>query len=142
MNTTKSIRITLFLCALTISSALNAQVYQLNNNIVTTQPYIGCDAGSTQPLRFSTLANYRHEWRTNNLLRAVLNQDVTYPTLGVATNVNANGYYGLSGDQTFFSGTPGPFSRLHLAHSITGQNTSTLGYRTWMQNGITFTGNN
>ena len=49
----------------TMGYALNAnvQVSQLNNTITAIGPFIGCDAGSNQPLRFTTLANYPHEWR-------------------------------------------------------------------------------
>jgi hypothetical protein len=58
-----------------------------------------------------------------------------------------SGFVGISGTPGFFgTGGYGPFSRLHLADqdpNSEGPNHYALpwGYRTWMRNGITFTGN-
>jgi hypothetical protein len=59
---------------------------------------------------------------------------------------NQTGYFGLSGTQHFLLNfaSPGPFSRMHLvdgSSSTTGTYAPTLGFRGWMKNGITFTGN-
>lgn len=75
-----------------------------------------------------------------------LNQTVSYDINGAAgTNISRNGYLLLGQSNNFIgSGTPiyntGAFSLLHL----NGYGTSgidELGYRNWMQTGITLTGN-
>ncbi len=94
--------------------AMNAQV-TVESNFITTTEYVGCDASSTQPLRFTTLANYPHEWRTNNLLRMRLNHSTTY-AVGSFTTPAAAGYLGLSPDGSLWNPlyANGPFSRLHI----------------------------
>jgi hypothetical protein len=78
--------------------------------------------------------------RTNNLLRARLNNTTSYvisnPFFGLQVS---DGYLGLSPNNTLWTSAPGPFSRLHLHDGLTGVLQS--GYRTWMRNGVTFTGN-
>ena len=84
---------------------------------------------------------------TSNLLRAQLNERVTYPTLGAFTNVIADGYTLLTGEPDAITNvnSRAPFSRLHLvddagtmAPNVYAQE---YGFRNWMRNGITFTGN-
>lgn len=112
------------------------------NTITTGTEYLGCNASSTQPLRFTTVPNLVQEWRTNNLLRMRLSGTTTYPTLGGFSNVNADGYLLVSPNNNFINNAVGPYSRLHLADGVLGQNTQQSGFRPWMRNGITFTGNN
>ena len=123
-----------------------AQVSQLNNNIVLPLPYIGCDALSTQPLRLTTTLNFNIDFRTVDLLRMRLNGNQTSAINGYLLNAQ-NGFVGISGRPGFFDPliNPGPFSRLHLVDN-TGAASPTVyaqqfGYRPWMRNGVTFTGN-
>ncbi|MBK8226459.1 MAG: tail fiber domain-containing protein [Flavobacteriales bacterium] len=86
---------------------------------------------------------------TNGLPRASLYYRQGNTTINGAA-FNQTGYFALAGRQQFFdwtsaSGSPGPFSRLHLVDG-TGSNTPgiyapTLGFRGWHRNGITITGN-
>lgn len=86
---------------------------------------------------------------TNAVPRAALFYRVSNASIN-GSSFNQSGYFGLSGRQQFFdwltsSGSPGPLSRLHLVDGV-GSNTPsvyapTLGFRGWMRNGITFTGN-
>ncbi len=77
--------------------------------------------------------------RTNDKVRLVTNQDNTY-TIGSFTSRPAYGFVGISPTSYFWDNGPGPFSRLHLAEP--GANGfQGIGYRPWMRNGITFTGN-
>src|SRR5690606_23399286 len=51
----------------------------------------------------------------------------------------SNGYLGLSPNGTLWTNGPGPFSRLHLHDGTTA--VLQASYRSWMDNGITFTTN-
>ncbi|MGE0560376.1 MAG: tail fiber domain-containing protein [Flavobacteriales bacterium] len=80
-------------------------------------------------------------FETNSINRVYINQNKT-PTIN-AFNVNTSGFVGIGepnysvlvGGGPFWS-TQGPFSLLHLNGQGGGQE---LGYRPWMQTGITFT---
>ncbi|MBL0127299.1 MAG: tail fiber domain-containing protein [Flavobacteriales bacterium] len=117
-----------------------AQVTQTNNNILLANPYLGCNAGSTQPLRIYTKNNFPINFRTADIDRMRLNETVTTTINGYTTA--KNGFLGLSPTGTFWSGglgNPGPFSRLHLDD---GGNPLLGTYRPWMRNGIYMSGNN
>ena len=95
------------------------------------------------PLRVRHDLNQPIEWWTDAIQRLRL-----YPT-GIGTingfQVPNSGFLGLSGRPGFFTGTPGPFSRMHLVDSI-GTNTVNIyaqsaSFRPWQRNGVTFTGN-
>ncbi|MCB0781020.1 MAG: tail fiber domain-containing protein, partial [Flavobacteriales bacterium] len=58
-------------------------------------------------------------------------------------NINRNGFLAISPVEQFYA-NPGPFSRLHLVDSSSTNPVvyaQEFGYRPWMRNGITFTGN-
>jgi hypothetical protein len=103
--------------------------------------YLGWDSGTLQALEVRHDGNFPIDWYTDALQRMRLQETVTYGGLGSFSNVVGDGYIGLAGEPSFFSSAPGAFSRLHLAHSDAGFNTTDIGWRPWMQNGITFTGN-
>jgi len=130
-------------CAIAIVACGTATAQFWNtagNNITGPTQYLGCDAASTQPLRFSTLGNYRQEWHTFNTLRMSLNGSSSY-TIGSFSGMNTTGFLGLSPNDALLSTPPyTPMSRLHLHQGV--GTVQTFGYRPWMQNGITFTGNN
>jgi hypothetical protein len=115
---------------------LAAQVTVPNNN-VTTNEYVGCNNQSTQPLRFTTVLNFPHIWRTNNTQRMRLNQNVSTAVNGWGSTAK-NGFLGLSPNGSLWDTGPGIFSRLHL-DDATGVLTST--YRPWMRNGVYMSGN-
>ena len=77
--------------SLALQGALAQAWDQGGNNIILPGDYLGCDAASIQPLRFTTFANLNHEWRTNNIWRMRL--------MGDNFAGNINGYPGrnLSG---------------------------------------------
>ncbi|MCC6577448.1 MAG: hypothetical protein IT228_08920 [Flavobacteriales bacterium] len=67
---------------------------------------------------------------------------MTYPWLNTFANIAADGFTLLTPDNGFLGQSPnGPFSRLHLAEGGTTGNAQQWGYRPWMRNGVTFTGN-
>ena len=77
-------------------SAVNAQDWNTGGNFINgTTQYLGCDALSTQPLRFSTLGNYRHEWRTQNTLRMRLLETNITQTIGGYLNQTVSGNLGV-----------------------------------------------
>ncbi len=111
-------------------------------DVINSTEYVGARAGSTVPLRLSTIPSLPIEFRTANTLRMRLNETTSY-TIGNAIFglQNADGYLGLSPNASLWTApSPGPFSRLHL-HDGAGAPLQ-LSYRPWMDNGITFTTNN
>jgi len=108
--------------------------------VIGTTEYLGARAGSTVPLRLTTIpATLPIEFRTANIERMRLNPTVNY-TIGSFATQNANGYLGLSPNATLWTApSPGPFSRLHLHDGLTS--VLDASYRPWMDNGITFTTN-
>ena len=79
--------------------------------------------------------------RTQDILRFRLLPDANY-AIGLFPPQVKDGSLLLGGDVDSFyaNGGPGPFSALHLVHPNTS-NAQARGFRPWMQNGITFTGN-
>ena len=81
--------------------------------------------------------------RTDDIMRMRL-YGTQNSTINTSFNVRQNGYLGISNQPLFFSSTVGPFSRLHLADSCNNNPihyAQVYGFRPWMRNGITFTGN-
>lgn len=84
-------------------------------------------------------------FQTNGLNRLKLNHSVSYPINGASgTNMGREGYLLLGADNSFNSTSnpiynTGAFSLLHLNGKSNG--IDELGYRNWMQTGITLTGN-
>ena len=112
--------------------------------------YSGWDGGTTIPLEVRHNGNQPIQWWTDSIQRMQLyhTRTGTLPLLGGGSiNVQQDGYLGLSGTPGFFATNGyGPFSRLHLADldpNSEGQNhyNQPWGYRSWMKNGMTLTGN-
>jgi hypothetical protein len=103
------------------------------NTINTTGQYLGANASSTQPLRFTTVPNYSQEWRTDNVLRMRLLGTRTGETIGTYTNQNLSGNVGIGAFNTTY--VTKPFSLLHLDNG--GNQYS--GYRPWFRPGMTIT---
>ena len=77
--------------------------------------------------------------RTYDKVRLVVNQEDNYD-IGSFSLLPTSGFVGISPSSYFWDNGPGPFSRLHLAEP--GANGfQGIGYRPWMRNGVTFTGN-
>lgn len=86
------------------------------------------------------------QFLTNQVLRAALHFRVANATINSQAPFNQSGYFSLSGAPGFISNgaSPGPFSRFHLVDGNSGNIGTfapTLGFRGWMRNGVTFTGN-
>jgi len=76
---------------------------------------------------------------TYDKMRVVVNEEDPYD-IGSFSLLPTAGFVGISPSSYFWDNGPGPFSRLHLAEP--GANGfESLGYRPWMRNGITLTGN-
>ena len=116
-------------------------------NLISNTEWLGADFGSTIPLRIQTRANQPIDFSTANLLRAQINERVTYPTLGAFTNVIADGFTLITGQPDAITNvnSRAPFSRLHLVDNTGAVNPNVYaqeyGFRNWMRNGITFSGN-
>lgn len=88
---------------------------------------------------------------TNQVIRAALFYRVPDASINGQPAFNQSGYFGLSRNPNFITtvgttgGSPGPFSLFHMVDAgggtTTGTYAPTLGFRGWMRNGITFTGN-
>lgn len=104
--------------------------------------FLGWDAGTPQALEVRHDGNQRIEWYTDALHRMGL-----YPNVNNTVNgytINQTGYFGLSDEPAFFTGS-GPFSKIHLVEAMGSTNpvnyAQVLGFRDWMRNGVTMTGN-
>ncbi|HMR29286.1 MAG TPA: hypothetical protein PKE21_17550, partial [Flavobacteriales bacterium] len=76
---------------------------------------------------------------TYDKMRLVVNEESNYD-IGSFSLMPTAGFVGISPSSYFWDNGPGPFSRLHLAEP--GANGfQGIGYRPWMRNGVTFTGN-
>ncbi len=106
------------------------------SGVTSTNNILGTQSNLNIPIRF----------QTNGLNRLKLNHSVSYDINGASgTNLSREGYL-LLGKNNNFSSTANPiykegaFSLLHL-NGYNGKTIDELGYRNWMQTGITFTGN-
>ena len=132
-------------CLATLTMTLHASpqvAWDTNGNNINATEWFGADNSSTIPLEIRHNANQPIDWYTNALHRMRL-----YPANSTTLNtfnVPRHGFVGISQQPLFFSSGPGPFSRLHLVDSV-DNNISTYaqdpGYRPWMRNGVTMTGN-
>jgi len=120
--------------AIGVNYSAFCQNWLTNGNNVTAGQFLG--STNNQPLLF----------RTANVNRLKLNHSVSYDINGASgTNLSREGYL-LLGKNNNFSSTANPiykegaFSLLHL-NGYNGNTIDELGYRNWMQTGITFTGN-
>jgi len=96
-----------FLCATTSL----AQGGSAGNLVTSPLQYVGCDAFSTQPLRFTTQLNFPHQWRTNNVLRMRLMGDNFAGSINTYTGLDLSGFLGQG---TFNALIPQPFTTLHM----------------------------
>ena len=103
-------------------------------------PWVLPGNGSTNPGNdyVGTSDNQDLVLRTTATPRFRLNRTVSY-TIGSFGAQVSNGYLGLSPNGTLWTNGPGPFSRLHLHDGTTA--VLQASYRSWMDNGITFTTN-
>ncbi len=117
---------------------------QLGNTISSPTYYLGGDGSSTYPLNLKTRANQPIDFSTTDLFRARINERVSY-AIGTAPIASRHGFMLLSGRSNYLQNVKGPFTRLHLVDDVGADNPTTyaqpIGYRQWMRNGITFTGN-
>ncbi len=89
---------------------------------------------------FGSNTNFEVLFRTNGINRMKLMQSGNSAINGF--NIDRSGFLGLSQDPNFFTGgVASPFSLLHLNGDNNGGAAQQLGYRPWMQYGITFTHN-
>lgn len=77
--------------------------------------------------------------RTYDKVRLVVNEENSY-TIGSFSSIPTAGFVGISPSSYFWDNGPGTFSRLHLAEPG-AYGFQSIGYRPWMRNGVTFTGN-
>lgn len=132
-------------CLMLALNQATAQPWDQGGNLISSPAdYLGCNGSSTFPLNLKTVANQPIDFSTADRLRAHINESTSYP-IGVAPTDARNGYMLLSGQPDFWNTQKGPFTRLHLVDDVGGvapivyaQN---IGFRNWMRNGITFTGN-
>lgn len=117
---------------------------QTGNSIITSTDYLGCDFSSIFPLSLKTRANQPIDFSTADLFRARINERVSY-AIGTAPIASRHGFMLLNGRSNYLQNVKGPFTRLHLVDDVGADNPTTyaqpIGYRQWMRNGITFTGN-
>ena len=102
-------------------------------NVIFAGEYLGAAAGSTVPLRFTTIPNLRMEWRTANQLRMRLMETLTGQTVNAYANRDLSGHLGIGLFNTFNVNRP-----LSLLH-IDSAGTQDAGYRPWMKVGVTLT---
>ena len=90
--------------------------------------------------------NGHFQLHTQNVLRTRLNGNVN-GSIGAFNTINRDGFLLLSGQPNAFvdANSRAPFTRLHLIDNVGTATPLTyaqeIGYRPWMRNGITFTGN-
>jgi hypothetical protein len=111
------------------------------------QDYVGWDNTTTVPLMIRHDANQPIQWFTDSIHRMQL-WETQSNTINGFINRKQDGFLGISDVSTFFAPTAvGPFSRIHLVDAENADTTNpitfaqVLGYRPWMRNGITMTGN-
>ena len=128
---------------LLVSSTLFGQATVPSNNGGLTD-YLGWDSNTGLPLRVMNNGNYPIQWFTDSIQRMQLWNTRT-GTVNGFNGIRQNGYVGISNQPLFFSSAAGPFSRLHLADSSNSNShldwAQQQGFRPWMRNGITMTGN-
>jgi len=99
---------------------------------------------NTNPVQVRHNGNYPIQWFTDSIQRMQLWNTRT-GTVNGFNGIRQNGFVGISNQPLFFSSAAGPFSRLHLADSSNSNShldwAQQQGFRPWMRNGITMTGN-
>ncbi len=95
---------------------------------------------NSNPVEIRHNGNHPIQFYTDSIRRMQL-----YPINGATLNTFAvprTGFVGISPVEPFF-GNPGPFTRLHLTDSAASaiNYAQEFGFRPWMRNGVTMTGN-
>ncbi|MCB0793983.1 MAG: tail fiber domain-containing protein, partial [Flavobacteriales bacterium] len=106
--------------------------------------YSGWNGNTAIPLEVRHNGNDHIQWFTDSIQRMQLYKTQTTWQIQDFNNIKQNGYLAISDQPLFFSQTVGPFSRLHLVDSCDNNPVhyaQQFGFRPWMKNGITFTGN-
>lgn len=123
-----------WLLALALGSApLMAQDWEIdgNNGMHPINNYVGNNDNVHLNFRTDSLFRMRL-WNTEDNI--VLN----------TFNIERHGFLGISQHPSFFTNGPGAFTRLHLVDSVDNNPTTyaqDFGFRPWMRNGVTMTGN-
>lgn len=116
----------------------------VSNNGGLAGAFLGWNAGANQTLQVRNDANQRIDWYTSAIQRMGLNHTMSY-NIGPFGADPRNGFMGISGRPGLWTATKGPFTRLHLADDVGADDPAVFaqsyGYRPWMRNGITLTGN-
>jgi hypothetical protein len=106
--------------------------------------YLGWNTATPQPLEVRHDGAFPIQFWTSGAFRAQINPKISY-AIGTEPTDARNGFMLLSGRDDFPHNVKGPFTRLHLVDDVGANNPTTyaqeIGYRGWMRNGITFTGN-
>ena len=97
--------------------------------------YSGWNGATVQPLEVRHNGNQPIQWFTDSLQRMLLTNTETNATVNGFDDLDLSGFLGVG----HFNSIPGdrPLTYIHI--SDTG--TFATGYRNWMRNGITMTGN-
>ncbi len=115
-----------------------------NSGIATNFLGWNSNPGNNFPLQIRHDGSYPIEFHTSGSYRGQINPKMSY-AIGTAPSAPRNGFMLLSGRDNFTQNVKGPFTRLHLVDDVGANNPTTyaqpIGYRQWMRNGITFTGN-
>ncbi|MCC7332956.1 MAG: hypothetical protein IT232_10145 [Flavobacteriales bacterium] len=101
----------------------------------------GNTIGGGNPNIFGTFWNSPIYTYSNGVNRMIVNGDRT-ATIGAVLggfNVPTNGYVGIGPNTLNLWSTKGPFSLLHLNGGSVPGPVQDLGYRPWMQTGVSFT---
>ncbi|MCO5276142.1 MAG: tail fiber domain-containing protein [Flavobacteriales bacterium] len=117
-----------------------AGTLMMTTALLAQSPWVLPGNGGTSPLThyLGTTDNNALMLRTNATQRLRINANQTY-TIGSFSGQGKFGAVGLSPNNTLWANGPGPFSRLHLHDGTTS--VLSASYRSWMDNGITFTTN-
>ena len=100
--------------------------------------FVGWDNSVAEPLEVRHDGNFPIEWWTDAIQRMLLKESAAYNIGGLP--VQADGSVLICPDVSTFV-APGPYTRLHLTDGIPWLHNSQGGYRSWMKNGVTMTGN-
>ena len=112
------------------------QMFRDNNQVFRLFNTLGID-----DVTLETVQNGAMQFATNNIQRMIVNGDRT-ATIGAVLggfNVPTNGYVGIGPNTLNLWSTKGPFSLLHLNGGSVPGPVQDLGYRPWMQTGVSFT---
>ncbi|MEN9303800.1 MAG: hypothetical protein RL264_2229 [Bacteroidota bacterium] len=126
----------------------NTPIATNSTNVITTANAAwyrgGNNAGSTPGNAniFGTRWNSGIYTITDNQFRMKLNGTVSYPVNGYAGNRNGYLLIGQSIGGNYTSNTEGAASLLHLNGTYNLNSQPALGYRPWMETGVTFSDNN